>query len=88
MTNKETRAVFDRLARRYVRGIIGEDRPVGLNQIDATSVAWHIFNNKPLGVRMIWRIAYDAAAQALAESGLSRIDGMYVLPPLTVGGAA
>jgi hypothetical protein len=38
-------------------------------------------------MRMIWRIAHNAAAQALAESGLPRIGGMYVLPPLAVGGA-
>lgn len=88
MTNKETRAVFDRLARRYVKEMVGADRlPVGLDKIDAMTVVWRIFYGKPSNMRMIWRIAHNAAAQALAESGLPRIGGMYVLPPLAVGGA-
>lgn len=87
MTNKETREVFDLLARRYVKEIIGECRPVGADKIDAMTVAWRIFHGKPPNMRMIWRIAHDSAEKALADSGLPRIDGMYVLPQ-TVGGAA
>lgn len=88
MTNKETRAVFDRLARRYIKEMIGADRPADADKIDATTVVGGILCGKPRDMRMIWRIAHDAAAQALAESGLPRIGGMYILPPVTVGGAA
>ena len=86
MTNKETRTVFDRLARRYIKEMIAADRPADADKIDSTTVVWRICHGKPRNIRMIWRIAHDAAEQVLAESGLPMIDGMYVLPP-PVGGA-
>ena len=86
MTNKETRAVFDRLARRYIKEMIAADRPADADKIDSTTVKWRICHGKPRNIRMIWQIAHDAAEQALAESGLPMIDDMYVLPR-PVGGA-
>ena len=85
MTNKETKAVFDRLARRYLQEMIGAERPAGLNEIDAATLVWRICydpGRKAQKVRMIWRIAFQSAEQALADSGLQRRNCWYILPPL------